>query len=117
MWIDCQFEFFRQFADFRGGGVYVKSNYIAGFSAKDDVLGYRHRVDQHEVLMDHADAEGNSVMWGVDFVRRTVNQDFAFIGCIKAVGDAHGGRLAGAILTNNGVNGSRFNLDVDVIVG
>ena len=51
-------------------------------------------------------------MWCVDLLRTTVNQNLAFIGCIKAVGDAHGSRLTGAILTNNGVNGSRFNLDM-----
>ena len=117
MWIDCQFEFFRQFADLSGSGVDVKSNGIAWFSTKNNVLGYRHRVDQHEVLMDHPDAEGNSVMWGVDLLTLTVNQDLAFIGCIEAVGDPHGGRLTGAILTHNGVNGSGLNFDIDVIVG
>ena len=45
-----------------------------------------------------------------------VDKDLAAVGGVKAVSDAHRRRLTRAILTNDGMNRSRLNDDVDLIV-
>ena len=53
------------------------------------------------------------------WMRRTcaVDQNLAAVGRVEAIGDAHGRRLPGAVLADDGVNGAGLDRDVDVVVG
>ncbi len=114
--IDRQLQLFREGADARLGGLQVEGEGGAGLDPQDDVLGHRHRLDQHEVLVDHADAEGDGVVGARDAAHLAVDQHVARVGRVEAVGDAHGGRLAGAVLADEGVDGARLDLEVDAVV-
>ena len=65
-------------------------------------------VDQHEVLMHHADAERDRVVRRADVADLSVDQDLAAVGRVEAVGDAHRRRLAGAVLADDGVDRARL---------
>ena len=53
----------------------------------------------------------------MDGYRLAVDPDFAGIGLIEAVEDRHQGRLAGAVLADNAVDGAALDLQMDVAVG
>ena len=44
-------------------------------------------------------------------------ENLAAVGGVEAVGHAHGRRLSGAVLADDGVNGAGLDRDVDVVVG
>src|SRR5688572_23332779 len=69
------------------------------------------------MLMDHADAERDGIERALDALTLAVDQNFAAVGCVKAVRDPHGRRFARAVLADDGVNGARLDRDVDVVVG
>ena len=87
------------------------------FRAEDDVLDDGEILDQHEMLMDHADAGGDGVVRRPDRGRLSAHQDLAAVGMIEAVEDRHQRRLAGAILADNAVDGPALDLQIDVAVG
>ena len=70
----------------------------------------RHRVDEHEVLVDHADAKRNGVVRPLNAADLAVDQNLAAVGRVEAIRDAHGGRLPGAVLADDGVNGAGLDL-------
>jgi hypothetical protein len=74
-------------------------------------------VDQHEMLMDHADAGGDGGVGVEDPGRLAVDEDLAGISLIEAVEDAHQRRLAGAVLADDSVDLALPDLHVDVLVG
>src|SRR5678815_5392864 len=116
VWIDGELEFFGELSDLRRGALEIESEGAAGFGAEDDVLRDRHRLDQHKVLVDHADAERDRIVRRLDLAHLAVDNDLAAVGGVKAVSDAHRRRLTGAVLTYDCMNCSRLNDDVDVIV-
>ena len=91
--------------------------YIAAFSTQDDVFQHREIVHQHEVLMDHADAQGDGLLAAGDPDRLAADQNVAAVGVIKTVKDRHQRRFAGAVLADNAVNGAAFDAEIDVPVG
>ena len=72
--------------------------------AEDHVLGDGQNRDQHEVLVDHADAAGDRVRRAGDLDRLAVEQDLPLVGPGQAVQDVHERRLAGAVLAEQGVD-------------
>ena len=84
---------------------------------EDDVLGDGHRVDEHEVLVDHADAQRDGIVRPPDLADLAVDQNLAAVGRVEAIGDPHGRRLARAVLADDGVDGAGLDRDVDVVVG
>ena len=54
-----------------------------------DVFGDSEYGDQHEVLVDHANAGRHGVAGTLEFVNDTVQQDFALVRGIQAVEDVH----------------------------
>ena len=46
-----------------------------------------------------------------------VDENLAAVGRVEAVGDAHRGRLPGAVLADDGVDGAGLDRDVDAVVG
>ena len=75
-----------------------------GFKAEDDVFGNGKRLNQHEVLMHHADPQLNGFVRRIDVRLFTVYEDFALCGLIQAVEDVHQRGLARAVLAENRVN-------------
>ena len=74
------------------------------FGAEQQVLQHRERLDQHEVLVDHADAGCDRVLGALDPAFLAGDPDAAAIGLIEAVEDVHQGRLAGAVLADDAVD-------------
>src|ERR1041384_103626 len=114
--IDCELELFRELPDLRARAFEIKGKTTSGLCAEHDVLGHRHRLDQHEVLVDHADAERDCVVRRFDVARLAVDDDLAAVGGVKAVSDAHRRRLTSAILTDNGMDRPRLNDNIHIIV-
>ena len=85
--------------------------------AEDDVLGDGQDRDEHEVLVDHADAAGDGVRGTGQVDLLAVEQDLALVGRGEAVEDVHEGGLAGAVLAEQGVDLAGPDLEVDVGVG
>src|ERR1041384_4054956 len=114
--IDGELEFFGELSDLRRGAFEIECNSAAWFGTEDDVLRDGHRLDEHEVLVDHADAECDRVVRRLDVPHLAVDDDLAAVRSVKPVRDTHRRRLSGAILTDDGVDRPRLNDDVDVVV-
>jgi hypothetical protein len=74
------------------------------------------KTDQHEVLVDHPDAGRDG---GTRIVERhdpAVDDDLALVGLVEAIEDVHQGRLAGAVLAEQGVDLARLDDQADVLV-
>jgi hypothetical protein len=106
----------REVADADGRGPQVDGRGRARLRPEHDVLGHGHRLDEHEVLVHHADAEADGVVRRLDAAHVAFDEDVARVGPVEAVGDAHGGRLPRPVLADDGVDGARLDLDVDVVV-
>ena len=85
--------------------------------AEEDVLGDGEHRHEHEVLVDHADAAGDRVGRPVDRDGRAVEQDLALVRDGQPVQDVHEGRLAGAVLAEQGVDLAGPQVEADVVVG
>src|SRR5687767_285224 len=114
--IDGELKFFRELSDLRRGPLEVECKRGPGLRAEHYVFCDGHSLDQHEVLVDHADAERDRVVRRFDLTHLTVNEYLATVGSIETIGDAHRRRLPSAIFTNDGVNGSWLNDYIDLIV-
>ena len=77
-----------------------------GLVAEHDVLGHRQRLDQHEVLVHHADAEVDRVR-GERIATGGPVRDAAGVGLVQAVDDVHQRGLPGAVLTQQAVDLAR----------
>jgi len=86
----------------------------AALAAQHHVIEHGHVLDQHEVLVHHADAETDRFVRVVDVLHLTVQQDLTAICAVIAVKDAHQGRLAGAILTHQAMDGPFGDGETDV---
>src|SRR5258708_5661384 len=81
----------------------------SALGAQHQVLQYGEGADQHEVLMDHADAVRDGIARVLHADGAALDADFARVGVVEAVEDAHQGRLAGAVLAHDA--GDRALLD------
>src|SRR5215213_11483800 len=115
--IDGKLEFLGELSDLRSGALEIERNSAAGFGPEDDVLGDSHRLDQHEVLVDHTDAECDRVVRRFDIAHLPIDKDLATFSGVETVGDTHRRGLSRAILADDGVDRPRLNDDIDVIVG
>ncbi|MGX1250661.1 hypothetical protein RKD48_003172 [Streptomyces ambofaciens] len=86
-------------------------------AAEDHVLQDREVVGEHEVLVDHADAAHDGVGGRGEGHLLAVDRDGALVRLLHAVEDLHQGRLAGAVLADEGVDGALADGEVDVVVG
>ena len=106
----------RQLGDAIAGGRDVESDAGAWLAAEDDVLEHGEVVGEHEVLVDHADAGLDRVGRGGEAHLLAVDQHRALVGGLHAVEDLHQRRLAGAVLTADGVDLARLDPQVDIVV-
>ena len=84
---------------------------------QDDVLGNGEDVDEHEVLVHHADASRHGLPGIGEVLLRPVDEHLPLVGVEQAVEDVHEGRLAGPVLTEQAVDSSRNHVQVDVVIG
>ena len=87
------------------------------FMAEHDVLGDGEHGDEHEVLVHHADSRVHGVARPGEVLDDIVEQDLALVGLIEAVQDVHEGGLSCAVLAKEAVDLTRFDREVDVVVG
>ena len=85
--------------------------------AEHDVLDHGEVLDQHEMLVDHADAGRDGGVRIGDVHRLAADFDGAGIGLVEAVDDRHQRRLAGAVLTDDAVDRATFHRQIDALVG
>src|SRR5215469_7755307 len=69
------------------------------------------------MLVHHADAEGDGIGRPGDEDGFAVDQDLAAIGLVKPAEDAHQGRFAGAVLSNDAGDRPRCDAERNVTVG
>lgn len=86
-------------------------------AAEDHVLQDREVVGEHEVLVDHADAAHDGVGGRGEGHLLAVDRDGPLVRLLHAVEDLHQRRLAGAVLSDQGVDGALADGEVDVVVG
>jgi hypothetical protein len=83
-----------------------------------DVLGRRQLADQAEVLVDEAQAATPRVGGRADFERLAVDQDDAArVGVVEAGEALDQRRLAGPVLTDQGMDLGAADLEADVLQG
>ncbi len=90
---------------------------FGGFAAQNHVLGDGQRLDQHEVLKDHPDAELDGVGGVVQFDDLPVDHDLAGGGRLSAVDDLDQGGFARAVLAAQRVDAAPLDFHRDAVVG
>jgi hypothetical protein len=98
------------------GGAAVARQLEAALGAEHDVVEHRHVLDQHEVLVHHADAQADRLLAVADLLDLAVEQEIAAVGAIVTVQDAHQGRFAGAVFPHQAVDRALGDGEVDVRV-
>ena len=68
------------------------------------------------MLVNHTNAGCNSVTGPVEVNRLSIDEDFSFIGLVKAVEHVHQRRFTRSIFAKKCVNVAFFNCQVDVII-
>ena len=89
----------------------------ATLGAQQQVLQDGERLDQHEMLVDHADAGLDRILRAANGPLLPVDQDLAAVGLVEAVEDVHQRRLAGAVLADDAVDRAGRDDEVDRPVG
>ena len=115
--VDVEPEPRRDLPHLRASGVDVEHTGEPGLlMAEHDVLGDGEDGDEHEVLVHHADAGGHRVAGAGEVLDDVVEQDLALVGLVQPVEHVHQRRLAGAVLTEQGVDLAGLHGEVDVVV-
>ncbi len=84
--------------------------------AEHHVLGDGEHRDEHEVLVDHADAGIDRVAGPVERDDPVVDEDLPVVGPVETVQDVHEGRLARAVLAQERVDLTGLDDEVHVPV-
>ena len=99
-------------------GVEVEGAGEAGrLVAEHDVLGDGEDGDEHEVLVDHADAGRDGVAGTGEVLDLVVEQDLALVGPVEAVEHVHQRGLAGAVLAEQAWISPGSTVSGDPVVG
>ena len=97
------------------GDAFLQQRLVLG--AEDDVLDDGEILDQHEMLVDHADAERDGVVGRLDRHLLAADFDLAAVGLIEAVEDRHQRRFAGAVLADDAADRAALDDQIDVAIG
>ena len=113
--IDVQAVFLDDFLHVLLGLPHIERNAaLSGLRAKYDVLRDCKILNQHEVLVHHADSMFDCCSGVLDINFLAADVDRSHIRLIQAVQDVHQRALAGAVLTQNGVDRSLLHIEIDV---
>ena len=99
------------------GGPAVDDPAPDGLGPEHDVLGHGQVVGEHEMLVHHTDAGPDRVPGRAEVDGVAVDPDLALVRALHAVQDLHQRRLAGTVLTDDGMHVAAADRDVDVAVG
>ena len=89
---------------------------VVALVAQDDVLEARHVLDEHEVLVDHADAVLDGHARAGDVHLLAANVDLALCGRVEPDEDVHERGLASAVLAQKRVDLALLDREVHVLV-
>jgi hypothetical protein len=95
----------------------IEKRLAGGSLAQRDILGHRHGGDQHEVLMDHADARPDGICGRAEGMGDAVDEDFPLVGLVQAVELPHERALTGTVFAEQGVHLAGGNLEADPGIG
>src|SRR5690606_18421783 len=115
--IDFQTVLLRNFEDAPSGGPAVQKRPVNGFVAQHDVFGHGEHGNQLEMLVNHADAERDGVVWIANCDRPAINQDFALIWLVQPVDEVHQGAFARAVFAQQAQDLTLVELEVDMVIG
>jgi hypothetical protein len=83
--------------------------------AERDVLGDRQRRHQPQLLRNGHDAGGDGIVRAREMAKPAVDEDIAAVWTMHAAEDADQGRLAGAVLADDGVDLAKGHVEVDAV--
>ena len=115
--IDIQIVTMGKLLNAGGDGAGVEKAIFDALAAQHNILGHRHHWHQLEVLMHHADAQGNGVIGVVHGRRLAIDQDFTTGWLVETVDDIHQGRFARAIFAQQRQNLAALEFQVDILIG
>src|SRR5437867_8046212 len=87
------------------------------FLAQDNILGHGQGRDEHEMLMDHADATCHGVSRAGKTHRSAPHDNISLVWPGEAIEDVHQRRLPCTVFSQQGVDLATDELEVHVIVG
>jgi len=105
---------FRQLAAHDGFGLAQQG---VGFGAEHHVFQRGQGVDQHEVLVHHANAQGDGLVRVADAGGLAEHGDAAAVGTVEAVQDGHQRAFARAVFAHDAVHRAALHAQVHTVVG
>ena len=90
---------------------------LAVLAAEDQVLRHRENLDQHEMLMHHANPGGNRLFGVLADMLDAIDGNRAVVGLQQPVQHVHQGRLAGPVLTKQAMDFTGLDVEVNGVVG
>src|SRR5688500_19862747 len=115
IWINGEFELFRELSNLRGGAIEIEGEGSTGFSAEDDIFGNCHALDQHKMLVDHPDTERNRIMRRFDIANLAIDKHLSAVSIVETIRDAHRRRVARAVLDNDNVKSPMTAHELDIL--
>ena len=115
--VDPQAVFFRKLHHPLAGGGFLQEACLAGFDAQHDVVEHREALDQFEMLVHHADAQGVGVVGVFDADLLAVLFDRAVFRLVQTEQNAHQRGFTGAVFAQQGVHFAAAQLEGDIVVG
>ena len=106
----------REFNDPLSRRLLIDDDAARRFYAENDVVRDCERLNQHEMLVHHADPQFDGVPRSVQVDLLPVDEDLAARRLVQTVEHIHQRALAGAVLSQNGVNLALVDREIDVIV-
>ena len=103
--------------DLPAGGLPVDERPLLRLVAQNDVLEHAEGRGQHEVLVYHADPQGDGLPGGVDLDLFPVDPDGPGGGTLHTIQLVHDGGLAGAVFPHEAVDLSLPDRERDMVVG
>ncbi len=88
---------------------------IQRLTAEENVFSDRHVEDRAELLMDGCDTHLKHGLRSLGLDLFTLEEDVALVSLVNTVDDLHQRRFACAVLTAQGVNAARSQLQVDLV--
>ena len=88
-----------------------------GLSAQHHIFNRRQGVDQHKVLVHHANAVCNRVMCAGDHHGLTIDDNLAAISPAHAIKHRHQRAFAGTVFTHNAVHSAAAHAQIHIDVG
>ena len=109
--------FFGQRLNFLPARGAVDEDALCVLVAEDDIVEHRHCLDEHEVLMHHADAELDRLAGRIDADLLPIEENLALGRLVEADENVHERRFARAVFSKEGVYLTFCDREIDVLIG